>query len=699
MYFQKKSKVAVLLAILLVLVVSSLWLVKEVGGGITGAVIGVQDLEIKGTSTINACQELNLSGETYRLTASVSSLGTCFTIMNHSITIDCSKWSINYGTGGSQSMGINNTGGYDNITIMDCSIAQSSGRGPAIYFLNSSNSTIKYNNITGAGSEIMGIQLDNTSDTTIMFNNITLIGTDSIGILLNGTLTRNNFLVNNNITIQAGGTIRQLGSAFNSLIYNNTFAQILWNKTDLTNNVSIAANRNIYLENNLVGLADLTTNLAVNLNSSALIEIRNLMYQQVPDLLKFGVRCDNSNDPVFRCNVTYDRVLGILSANVTSFSNYTTQENDPPNVTIISPTNGSNFSSEFVNFNVTITDQFSNVSNVSFQFSNVSSPFNLTPANHSFTGWGIANLNTSIFTEGLQGFRVFANDTYNNINNSVFINFTIDRSAPLITQNQPTDGEAISGTSQSFSVTVTDTYTDVQSVIFQISNRTGLAFNRSATEGILDLWDVQGGINTFTIGEGVNTVTVFANDSVRNLNTTFSLTVTVDNTPPYVNITNPYNWTNFTDDIYNFNATIRNVSDTGQSLLDTVIFQFSNSTGTSFNRTPTNVSGTWNVALDLGTLAEGTSVMTVFANDSENNLNNSQTVTFNLDKTAPNVTINYNFVDNSNFSIRSSNQTFNASVFDNISRVDTVYFWLDNGTSADINITGVNNSGQWTVSY
>ena len=29
-----------------------------------------------------------------------------------------------------------------------------------------------------------------------------------------------------------------------------------------------------------------------------------------------------------------------------------------------------------------------------------------------------------------------------------------------------------------------------------------------------------------------------------------------------------------------------------------------------------------------------------------------------LDNTPPNVTINYNFVDNSNFSIRSSNQTF-----------------------------------------
>ncbi|MDP3698636.1 MAG: Ig-like domain-containing protein [Nanoarchaeota archaeon] len=710
MYFTKKSEVAVLLAVLLVLVGSSLLVVKGVGAGITGAaVIGTQDVGIQGTSNINGCQELNLSGETYRLLNSVTSTATCFTIMNHSITLDCSGWGINYDTAGfGWPHAINNSGGYDNITIMDCSITQTVGRGAAILFLNSSNSTIKYNNISGGGGDVIGIKLDNTSDTLVMFNNITLTGADSFGIFLNGTLTSNNLLVNNNITIVNGNTIKQLGNAFNSLIYNNSFGQIIWNMSNMSNKVNLSMSRNtIYLENNLVGFADFASSLAndsaFNLNKSARIEIRNLMYEQVPDLLKFGVRCDNSNDSAFRCNVTYDRVLGILSANVTSFSNYSTQENDPPNVTIVSPTDRSNFSSNFVDFNVTITDTFSNVSNVTFQFSNVSSPFNRTPANHSFTGWGIAALNTSIFAEGLQGFRVLANDTYNNTNNTQFINFTVDRSAPLITANQPTDGEAISGTAQSFSATVTDTYTDVQSVIFQISNGTGIAFNRTATEGILDLWDVLGGINTFTIFEGVNTVTVFANDSVGNLNTTFSISVTVDNTPPYVNITNPFNWTNFTDVIYNFNATIRNVSGTGQSLLDTVIFQFSNATGTSFNRTPTNVSGTWNAAVNLEGLIEGVSVMTVFANDSENNRNNSQTVTFIVDKTAPTVAFNSlnanNLFDNSNYSVRSGNITFNASVSDNLTLVDTVFFWLDNETGNDINITSVNNSGQWTISY
>ena len=710
MYFTKKSEVAVLLAFLLVLVGSSLLIVKGVGTGITGAaVIGIQDVGIRGITTISACQELNLSGETYQLSQSVTSLTTCFTIMNHSITLDCNKWGIAFGlVGGPGDMGINNSGGYDNITITDCNIALTGVSGTGIYFLNSANNTIKYNNITGTINGITGIALVNTSDTMILFNNLTSLGTSTIAILLNDTLTKNNLLVNNNFTISnAGNATQQRGLVFNSLIYNNSFGQIIWNTSNMTFNVSLSLNRFIYLENNLVGLADLDPNSANFLNSSALIQIRSLMYEQTPDLLKSGIRCDNSDNPAFRCNVTYDRVLGILSANITSFSNYSTQENDPPNVTIVSPTNGSNFSYTLVDFNVTITDTFSNVSNVTFQFSNISSPFNISPANHSFTGWGIDNLNMSMFTEGLQGFRVFANDTYNNTNNSVFINFTVDRSAPSVSTNSPSDGETLSGTAQTFNGIFTDTYTSVQSVNFQFSNGSGIAFNKTGTFATGNIWEITGGLNTRSMMESqVHTVTYFANDSVGNLNNSFTITVTVDNTPPYVNITNPYNWTNFSSGTYNFNATIRNVSTgaasfLGESQLDTVIFQFSNATGTSFNRTPTNVSGTWNVALDLTSLIEGVSVMTVFANDTENNRNNSQTVTFIVDRTSPNVTRNFlnNPVDNSNFSIRSSNQTFNASIFDNTTQISTVYFQFDNGTSQDVNVTGINNSGQWSVSY
>ena len=65
-------------------------------------------------------------------------------------------------------------------------------------------------------------------------------------------------------------------------------------------------------------------------------------------------------------------------------------------------------------------------------------------------------------------------------------------------------------------------------------------------------------------------------------------------------------------------------------------------------------------------------------NGTYNNLNNSVVFNFTVDFTSPNVTRNFlnNPVDNSNFSIRSSNQTFNVSVFDNLTLVGSVYFGL-----------------------
>src|SRR3989338_6413028 len=120
MYFTKKSEVAVLLAILLVLLSSTFLFVK--GAGITGAAViepeGVetQDLGIQGDTTIDTCQDLNVTGELYRLTQSVSSGGTCFSIRNNSITLDCSRFHVLYDLGGGAVFGINNSGGYDNIT-------------------------------------------------------------------------------------------------------------------------------------------------------------------------------------------------------------------------------------------------------------------------------------------------------------------------------------------------------------------------------------------------------------------------------------------------------------------------------------------------------------------------------------------------------------------------------------------------------
>ncbi|MEK6904781.1 MAG: LamG domain-containing protein, partial [Nanoarchaeota archaeon] len=165
-----------------------------------------------------------------------------------------------------------------------------------------------------------------------------------------------------------------------------------------------------------------------------------------------------------------------------------------------------------------------------------------------------------------------------------------------------------------------------------------------------------------------------------------------DTTAPTVTIVSPAsNNTNHSTANILFNATIAETS------IGAVNFSFDNATGIDFNATITNASGTWSTTLSANVFAEGRNTMRVFATDTVGNLNSSVTIEFIVDRTTPNVTLNFlnNPVDNSNFSIRSSNQTFNASVFDALLQVDTVYFWFDNGTSNDFNITGTNRSGQW----
>ncbi len=186
------------------------------------------------------------------------------------------------------------------------------------------------------------------------------------------------------------------------------------------------------------------------------------------------------------------------------------------------------------------------------------------------------------------------------------------------------------------------------------------------------------------------------------LNSTY-FNITVDNTPPNVTV-NLVNANNTIQYGSNFTATTNNrtfntsVFD-GLTLVDTVYFWFDNGTGADFNITGTNNSGQWSVSYNVSAMAEEKQGVRIVANDTVNNVNSSFFFNFTVDRTSPNVTINYNFADNNNFSIRSNNQTFNASVFDNLTLVDTVYFWFDNGTGADVNITGTNRSGQWSVSY
>ncbi|MCX8194272.1 MAG: DUF2341 domain-containing protein, partial [Candidatus Pacearchaeota archaeon] len=84
--------------------------------------------------------------------------GTVFVINASNIVLDCNGYTISY-SNSEEGYGIDNSGGFDNITIKNCTIIQGNQniQGFNIFLNNSDNSTIEYNNLTRGKGGILAI--------------------------------------------------------------------------------------------------------------------------------------------------------------------------------------------------------------------------------------------------------------------------------------------------------------------------------------------------------------------------------------------------------------------------------------------------------------------------------------------------------------------------------------------------------------
>src|SRR3989344_2115093 len=136
MYVQKKSKVVYVLVFLTLIVAGSIFMVTEGIAGITGAAV----VEPQDSSSIGGC--LNLVNGDYTLNRNVTANENCFNILNHSITLDCVGYNITYAITG-DGTGINDTGGFDHLTIRNCNfISAERVHTSAITLLGVTNATI-----------------------------------------------------------------------------------------------------------------------------------------------------------------------------------------------------------------------------------------------------------------------------------------------------------------------------------------------------------------------------------------------------------------------------------------------------------------------------------------------------------------------------------------------------------------------------
>lgn len=158
---------------------------------------------------ISTCGNLN-SIDPYILSADIVTNQQCFVIEANNVSLDCRGRNITWGTDGDNAyIGIENTGGYSNITIKNCRLYAGSSNldtlSYGIRFTGSNNSFITNNTIitTGDGAGNRGIYTTSSENLTIKYNNIETNGTTANhGIYIEGG--RNIFITNN--TVLAKGT-------------------------------------------------------------------------------------------------------------------------------------------------------------------------------------------------------------------------------------------------------------------------------------------------------------------------------------------------------------------------------------------------------------------------------------------------------------------------------------------------------------
>jgi len=354
----------------------------------------------------------------YILANNVNSSGTCFTIGANNITLDCQGYTINYTTGSSAGYAINNTDGYDNITIKSCNIVLGNtgiSNSYAIYGSGMANSTIYNNNIntTTTGSNSYGIRLTASSNyNNITGNNLTTAGSNAHVIYITSSSIYNNITYNNIIaTGNTGYGIYLASSSTSNSIANNNIATT----GSSGNGMYIAANSNNITSNNVTTSS---TGYGIDIQSSTTNILTNnrVNTSQSVSIVVYGTTASQYNQTIDTSNLAEGLpVLYYFSSNNTVIQNQD-YSNTYGQIIFARSTN-------VTISNVTMSNDgfsFFNVSNSAINNSNITTS----------TGWGIflygnsinnilSNNNITTSGNGGYGFFLYSNNLNNVTNNIV----------------------------------------------------------------------------------------------------------------------------------------------------------------------------------------------------------------------------------------------------------------------------------------
>ena len=302
------------------------------------------------------------------------------------------------------------------------------------------------------------------------------------------------------------------------------------------------------------------------------------------------------------------------------------QDITPPTITIIAPGDGANVSG-LVYINASIFDVKSGI-NSSLVFANVSNSTDSFTYSMSLYQGDIYNGNWSVLwdttalADGYYNITVNATDNSQNSNVSAYITVYIDNTPPSVTNINPPDGTIVSSI-QEINATVVDNYVGVSTVYAVVSNTTYSAiYTMTLKTG--NVWNYSTW-NTSELVDGRYNITINASDILGNYNDTEYVTVVVDNYKPIVTLVSPTPSNNSILDtswLY-INVTLNEEGSVALLELNGVNYTMNQSTTTNFwaNLSLTSLYGIYYA---------GNYTFKVYANDTANNWNVSETRTITV---------------------------------------------------------------------
>jgi len=306
---------------------------------------------------------------------------------------------------------------------------------------------------------------------------------------------------------------------------------------------------------------------------------------------------------------------------------FITNDSQPPNVTQLATTPGSGNQLTTFRIETNVTDN-ANVSSVKAQitYPNASS-FNITLISRTSVDYN--NTYTPSLTDnaGTYTVTIIANDTHKQVNNTVTTTFTLaDDIFPTLLNLSPTGIAVNQGTTINITVNATDNNA-IDTVLANITQPSGLTTTLTLTSSSTDIYNTTYD-STHEIGE--YRILYIANDSSNNINDSISVFfVTNDSQPPNVTQSNttviPVSGNQETT--YTIHT---NVTDNAN--VSVVIAQITYPNSSSFNLTLINSTATDynNTHSPASTDAPGTYTVTILANDTNDNINNTITTTFSV---------------------------------------------------------------------